>query len=76
MTKKVILGFLATFMFLATHAQTAPEMADTMRQSGKIYVVVFVIVVLFVGLLVYLFNTDKKISRLEKEMEVLKQSNK
>jgi hypothetical protein len=76
MTKKTILSFLATFIFLAAHAQSTPEMADTMRQSGKIYVVVFVIVALFAGLLIYLFNTDRKISRLEKEMEILKQSNK
>jgi len=44
------------------------EMADTMRSNGKIYVVVAVIMILFVGLSVYTISVDKKISRLEKEV--------
>lgn len=42
------------------------EMADALRQSGKIYVVVAVIAVIFIGLAIYLFSLDKKISKLEK----------
>lgn len=42
-------------------------MADALRQSGKIYVVVAVIVVIFAGLAIYLFSIDKKISKIEKE---------
>ncbi|WP_323757880.1 CcmD family protein [Roseivirga sp.] len=44
------------------------EMADTMRSNGKIYVVVAVIMILFVGLSVYTISVDKKISKLEKEV--------
>ena len=43
-----------------------PQMADTLRSSGKIYVVVTVLVIILVGLFIYLINTDRKISRLEK----------
>ncbi|HEY9559958.1 MAG TPA: CcmD family protein [Anseongella sp.] len=43
------------------------EMADAMRQSGKIYVVVAVIAVIFIGLAIYLFTLDKKISKIEKQ---------
>lgn len=43
-------------------------MADTLRQSGKIYVVVAVIAVIFVGLAIYLVSIDKKISRIQKRM--------
>ena len=43
------------------------EMADALRQSGKIYVVVAVIAVIFAGLAIYLFSLDKKISKIEKE---------
>ncbi|MFS8617510.1 MAG: CcmD family protein [Solitalea sp.] len=43
------------------------EMADALRQSGKIYVVVSVIAVIFIGLAIYLFSLDKKISKIEKE---------
>lgn len=42
------------------------EMADALRQSGKIYVVVAVIAVIFAGLAIYLFSLDKKISKIEK----------
>lgn len=43
------------------------EMADMLRQSGKIYVVVAVIAVVFAGLAIYLFSIDKKISKIEKQ---------
>jgi CcmD family protein len=43
------------------------EMADVMRANGKIYVVVAVLVVILAGLLYYVVQTDRKISRLEKE---------
>lgn len=54
-------------------AQTAagqPEMADTLRQSGKIYVVVAVIVVVLAGLLFFLISLDRKLTRLEKEVNL------
>ena len=44
------------------------EMADVMRQEGKIYVVVAVILLLFSGFVVYLVRIDRKVSRLEKEL--------
>ncbi len=45
------------------------EMADTMRANGKIYVVVGIIVIILVGLIIYLFSMDRKISKLEKELD-------
>ncbi|KUG09268.1 CcmD family protein [Solirubrum puertoriconensis] len=47
---------------------TSPEMADQLRQDGKIYVVVAVVVVILVGLLLYLLSIDRKVSRLEREL--------
>lgn len=47
-------------------AQTV-EMADQMRSSGKIYVVVAVLLAILIGLIVYLISIDRKVSRLEKE---------
>jgi CcmD family protein len=55
----------------AAFAQTSasePEMADALRASGKIYVVVLVLVIIVTGLLVYLIRLDGKVSRLEKEV--------
>jgi CcmD family protein len=43
------------------------EMADGMRASGKIYVVVAVLATILAGLFLYLFSLDRKISKLEKE---------
>lgn len=50
--------------------EAAPvEMADTMRSSGKIYVVVTVLLIIFVGIVIYLSRLDSKLSRLEKELK-------
>ncbi len=43
-------------------------MADIMRQEGKIYVVVAVMLLLFSGFVVYTIRIDQKVSRLEKEL--------
>lgn len=45
------------------------EMADVMRAEGKIYVVVAVLGVIFAGMIAYLVMIDRKVSRLEKEMD-------
>jgi len=42
------------------------QMADGLRSSGKIYVVVAVLLTVLLGLFLYLFRLDKKISKLEK----------
>jgi CcmD family protein len=49
--------------------EQAPTMADTFRSEGKIYVVIGVVLVVFIGIIIYLFNLDRKISKLEKEIK-------
>ena len=51
----------------AVAAAAEPEMADGLRQSGKIYVVVASVVVIVGGLLTYLVSLDRKVSKLEKD---------
>ena len=54
-------------IYSAAFAQdTKPEMADVMRSNGKIYVVVAVCLTILIGLFIYVFLLDRKISRLEK----------
>ena len=53
----------------ANAAADQPEMADALRASGKIYVVVLVVVIIISGLLAYLVRLDGKVSRLEREVE-------
>lgn len=43
------------------------EMADTFRAEGKIYVVVSIMSIILIGIAAYLFNLDRKISKLEKK---------
>ena len=42
--------------------------ADFMRSTGKIYVVVAVIVAIFVGIVIYLVSLDRKITKLENQI--------
>ena len=70
-----VIKFLLMGLFLFTNktlfAQDA-EMADTMRSEGKIYVVVAIILVIFLGLIGFLIYTDRKISNLERRVNELK----
>lgn len=45
------------------------EMADTMRAQGKIYVVVAILMIIFVGLIGYLIRLDSKVTRLERKLD-------
>lgn len=60
---------IAMLLTASTFAQeNAPvEMATGLYQSGKIYVVVIVMSLIFVGIAGYLIMLDRKISKLEKE---------
>ena len=73
---RAALLLLAALLLPVLHAaaQTAagadsPEMADALRQSGKIYVVVAVITVVLAGLLAFLVSLDRKVGRLERELK-------
>ena len=54
---------------MVSFAQDKVEMADSMRSNGKIYVVVAVCLTILIGLFIYVFMVDRKISRLEKNKE-------
>lgn len=55
------------FVLCAWTASAAGASTDYLQQTGKIYVVVIVIVVVFVGLAWYLFRLDQKVGRLEQK---------
>lgn len=44
------------------------DMADSMRENGKIYVVVGVIVIIFLGITFYAVRIDRKLSKVEREV--------
>lgn len=71
---RVYLTGLALMLSVFVYAQDSsknekPPMADALRSSGKIYVVVAVLVIILIGLFLYLVNTDKKITRIEKNIK-------
>jgi uncharacterized membrane protein len=67
---KTILLLLFLINSALVNAQQPPvEMADTMRSNGRIYVVVAVVTTILIGLILYVFRLDRKISRLEKNSD-------
>jgi Na+/alanine symporter len=71
--RKTIFSLFFVLMSSAMLAQnsnaTEVEMADALYQSGKIYVVIVVIALIFTGIITYLVMLDKKISKLEKQQK-------
>ncbi|MEY4930341.1 MAG: hypothetical protein RI909_1065 [Bacteroidota bacterium] len=62
-----IIVFLVVF-FVSPMAMAQAEMADTMRSEGKIYVVVGILLIIFIGLIGYLVMLDRKVTRIEKKL--------
>jgi hypothetical protein len=62
LTLALVLSF--TLNLLAQNSNGV-EMADSLRSSGKIYVVVLVISVVFIGLAIYLFSIDSRLKKLK-----------
>lgn len=62
----LILTFLGCTVAFAQQTQSV-EMADAMRSSGKIYVVIATIAIIFAGLAVYLFMIERRLKKIEKE---------
>ncbi|WP_209332031.1 CcmD family protein [Lunatimonas salinarum] len=53
------------------YQNTGVEMADVMRSNGKIFVLVGIIGIVLGGILVYVIQTDRKISKLEEQFKDL-----
>ncbi len=65
--KKLTSFFLCWIISLPVWAEEKVKMAETLRESGKIYVVVGVVVLIFIGMVIYLINLDRKISQIARE---------
>lgn len=66
--KKLLILVLLMINGIAAFAQNGggAEMADALRSSGKIYVVILVICIIFAGLAVFLFSIDRRLKKIEK----------
>ena len=64
---KILLSIFTLLLFFIQATAQEVEMATGLRSSGKIYVVVIIICVIFLGLFVYLFSIDRRLKKLEKK---------
>ncbi|WP_304233810.1 CcmD family protein [Jiulongibacter sediminis] len=54
-------------LILSILLQSDVVMADGLRQDGKFWVVIAVVAVVTLGILLYLFLLDRRVSKLEKQ---------
>lgn len=68
---KIITLFALLFTSLQSFCQSNEkvEMADVLRQDGKIYTVVAGLVVILTAMIILLLRVDRKISKLEKQLK-------
>ena len=67
---KKIFSLITALIFLSLNAAKAQntEGVDFMRNTGMIYVVVGVILIIFIGIIIYLINIDRKLTKLENQI--------
>jgi CcmD family protein len=67
--KKLIFLLLLLLSYTTVFAQSnaAVTMDDALQSNGKIYVVVAIIAIIFVGLALYLFSIDTRLKKIENE---------
>lgn len=64
----IALCVMRSFVFAQTGDSSQNAPVDFMNSNGKIYVVVAVVVIIVLGIFIYLFNLDRKITKLEKKV--------
>jgi CcmD family protein len=66
--RKLTFLLLLLLSYTGVFAQgTSVDLDEALRSSGKIYVVVAIICIIFVGLAIYLFTIDRRLKKIEKE---------
>jgi Na+/proline symporter len=68
--KKLVLFFVFACYQVVANAQAAVTDAksnDLMRSNGRIFLVMTIVVFIVMGLLLYVYSLDRKISKLEKK---------
>lgn len=60
----LVLGSIEAF----SQTSSEVEMADILRQDGKIYTVVAGLVVILTAMIILLIRVDRRISKMEKEL--------
>jgi hypothetical protein len=64
------IGFIFIFLFMLVVPASAQDgMEEYFYQSGKIKVVIGVATIVLMGLIIYLWRLDKRVTRMEKEQK-------
>jgi hypothetical protein len=67
--RNFVCRFLVVLLMLAiSPVLFAQDGKDLMRDNGRIYVVVAVMVTILLGLILYLVRIDRKLTRIEKDI--------
>ena len=68
---RMLILFALFFFSLESFSQVTEkvEMADILRQDGKIYTVVFGLVVILTAMIILLLRVDRRIFRLERQVK-------
>ena len=66
--KKLLILLCLTLSNFAVFAQgkTGNGMAEEFYKSGRIYVVIAIICIIFAGIAIYLFSMDRRLKKIEK----------
>ncbi len=64
--KKLFAFFILQLVWLN---YISAQSLDFLRSTGKIYSVVVVILVIFIGIVLFLFRLDNKLTKLEKQIK-------
>jgi len=68
-----ILNFVAILTIMVCRVIPAnaagSESLDFLRSTGKIYAVVAVIAIIFIGIVIFLFRLDNKLTKLENQIK-------
>lgn len=64
----IIKAKFVQLFFLLQENLPAVEMADKLRENGKIFVVVAIAFIILIGVFIYLISLDRKISKLEEKL--------
>jgi CcmD family protein len=68
--KQTFFSILSFCICAMVSAQTETvEMADSLRANGKIYNVVAVVSIVFIGIALYLFYIDRKVKKIEDKLK-------
>jgi len=68
-THKILIALVLILFSLESFCQSPEkvEMADVLRQDGKIYTVVFGLIIILTAVIVLLIRVDRKLSRMENQ---------